>query len=94
MSPVLQFDATFGLHQQVQTLYDFAPATDLNRFNGYNSVTDAYTFFKCKYHSVFERDWLCYSMPNKPRQRFNSSTLSICGTPIMEHLQSPYYTTS
>jgi hypothetical protein len=45
-SPVLQFDATFGLPTTgTQTLYDFAPATDLNRFNGYNSVTDAYTFF-------------------------------------------------
>jgi hypothetical protein len=40
------------------------------------------TFFKCKYHSVFERDWLCYSMPNKYLVNgSNSSTLSICGTP-------------
>jgi hypothetical protein len=44
-TPVLRFDTTFWSSPTTgtQTLFDFAPQTDLNRFNGYNSVTDTYT---------------------------------------------------
>lgn len=44
-TPVVRFDTTFWSSPTTgtQTLFDFAPQTDLNRFNGYNSVTDTYT---------------------------------------------------
>ena len=44
-TPVLRFDTTFWSSPTTgtQTLFDFAPQTDLNRFNGYDSTTDVYT---------------------------------------------------
>jgi hypothetical protein len=74
--------------------YDFAPATDLNRFNGYNSVTMLILFLNAN-TTVFSRGiGYVIRCPINTRQRANSSTLSIWVLPIMEHLQSPYYSTS
>jgi hypothetical protein len=55
-TPVLKLDATFWSSPTTgtQTLYDFSPLTDWDRYNSYNSVTDKYNTLNAT-TTVFEK---------------------------------------
>jgi hypothetical protein len=76
-----------------QTLYDFAPATDLNRF-GYNSVTDAYTFLNAN-TTVFSRGigYVIRCPINTSSTVPTVVSYQFVGLPIMEKF-TIHYTTS